>query len=284
MSVGVNIGWERRIGMFPTSFDKDGLMRVNTYFGDYPHFAPSAGEGRGKFTGWMLLSWHKPVQASSSLAGYGPEKLVDENIKSFWVARKTDAHAWVRIDLKRPQQVFAIQVNFNDYHSDLYGRPSGIYCRYRIRGSLDGKKWFSLVDRSKGYRDTPDDYVALDSPRMARYVRFENIHVPTPYLSISGLRVFGRGGGSPPPPVSHFRVSRLKDRRDALVTWQQQPGSQGYNILWGIRPDKLYSSWMVYGNDSLSLRCLNTGQSYYFSIESFNENGVSQRTPLTQIR
>lgn len=283
MSVGVNIGWERRIGMFPTFFDTGGLMRVNTYFGDYPHYAPSAGDS-GRFTGWMLLSYHKPVTASSFLPGHGPGKLVDENIKTFWVAEKNDDRGTIRIDLRDEARVFAVQVNFNDYHADLYGRVRGLYHRYLVQGSRDGRHWFTLVDRTSGYKDTPDDYLALDTPRTARYIRFRSIHVPTPYLSISGLRIFGKGGGAPPAPVTGFRVRRLGDRRDAVATWDADKGSQGYNVLWGIAPGKLYSSWMVYGKDSLSLRCLNSGQSYYFSIESFNANGVSRRSFPVAIR
>jgi len=44
----------------------------------------------------------------------------------------------------------------------------------------------------------------------------------------------------------------------------------------------LYSSWMVYGDNSLDLRALTVGQKYYFAIESFNENGISQRVFLRE--
>jgi hypothetical protein len=67
----------------------------------------------------------------------------------------------------------------------------------------------------------------------------------------------------------------LADRRDAQITWQAQKDCQGYNIRWGIAPDKLYSSWMVYGDNSLLLKSLTTDQSYYFAIEAFGENGIS---------
>src|SRR5688500_12925930 len=41
MAVSVNVNWERRLCMYPTFFDSDGLMYSNTSFGDYPHFAPA---------------------------------------------------------------------------------------------------------------------------------------------------------------------------------------------------------------------------------------------------
>jgi hypothetical protein len=83
-----------------------------------------------------------------------------------------------------------------------------------------------------------------------RYVRYRNIEIPTPHLAISDLRVFGKGEGKRPSAVKGFKVERLADRRDAQITWQAQKDCQGYNIRWGIAPDKLYSSWMVYGDNS----------------------------------
>lgn len=52
-------------------------------------------------------------------------------------------------------------------------------------------------------------------------------------------------------------------------------GAQGYNVLWGIAPDKLYSSWMVYDGNELEMKSLTIDQDYYFAVEAFNENGVS---------
>ncbi len=284
MSVGVNIGWERRIGMFPTYFDKDGLMYCDTYFGDYPHDAPNVAGGMGKFTGWMLLSYKKPVKASSYLGNYTPDNLVDENIKTFWVAKKNDSLQWIEIDLRNPAKAYAIQVNYNDYHSNLYGKIPGLYYRYVITGSMDGKNWELLVDRSHSFKDVPNDYVELSSPQTIRYIRYKNIHVPTPYLSIADLRVFGKGEGMLPEKVAGFSVKRDQDRRDAVVTWRQGKDCQGYNVLWGIAPGKLYNSWMVYGKDTLNLRCLSVNQSYYFTIEAFNENGISGRTKIIDVK
>jgi hypothetical protein len=63
-----------------------------------------------------------------------------------------------------------------------------------------------------------------------------------------------------------------------MITWNRSPDAQGYNVLWGIAPDKLYSSWMVYDNNSLDMKSLTVDQSYFFAIEAFNENGISTRT------
>lgn len=284
MAVGVNIGWERRIGMFPTYFDRDGLMYCNTYFGDYPHYATVVAGEAGKFSGWMLLSYRKPVRVSSALNEYPGKNMTDEDVKTFWVAQKNDSTQWAEIDLGRPAEVFAIQVNYNDYQSDLYGRIPGMHHRYRIEGSADGKSWQKLVDRSDSFKDVPNDYVELAAPAMVRYIRYRNISVPTPYLSISDIRVFGLGGGKVASEVKNFIVKRDADPRNATIRWDAAGGRQGVNILWGIAPDKLYSSWMVYDKTTLEMRNLDKGQTYYFAIEAFNENGISRRSKPLEVK
>jgi hypothetical protein len=94
--------------------------------------------------------------------------------------------------------------------------------------------------------------------------------------------VFGLGPGKAPTAVKNLSVNRYQDRRDALVTWDHQQNCQGYNVLWGIAPDKLYSSWMVYDKNSLELKSLTVDQTYYFVIEAFNENGVSERSRVVK--
>lgn len=283
MAVNVNIGWERRIGMFPSFFDEDGLLWSDTYFGDYPHYAPSVMDKKGGFTGWMLLSYKKPVKASSEFENYGAEALVDENVKTFWIAKKNNADQWVEIDLIDPGLVKAIQVNYNDYNSDMYGKIPGLYQQYIIEGSLDGREWFTLVNRSSNQKDVPNDYVALETPKKARFIRYKNIHVPTPYLSISDIRVFGTGYGKAPKMVKGLSVIRNDKRRGAEITWKSVKNAQGYHVIWGIAPNKLYSSWLVYGQDSLELKSLNTDTTYYFAVEAFNENGVGERSVISKV-
>lgn len=123
--------------------------------------------------------------------------------------------------------------------------------------------------------DVPNDYVELRTPEKARFIRYKNLHTPTPYLSLSDIRVFGMGVGKVPKTTTKLTVKRNDDRRDARIEWNTIKNVQGHNILWGIAPDKLYSSWLVYGQNSLELKSLNTDQHYYFAIEAFNENGVS---------
>jgi hypothetical protein len=49
----------------------------------------------------------------------------------------------------------------------------------------------------------------------------------------------------------------------------------GYNVRFGIAPDKLYSSCQLYGDTSVTLTTLNGDQAYWFAVDSFNENGIT---------
>jgi hypothetical protein len=278
MAVSVNVNWERRLCAFPAGFDENGLMYTNTSYGDYPHYAPAIPMKKGEFTGWMLLSYKKPVTASSTRAPeYAADKALDENVKTFWLADKNDDKQWLQVDMQQAATIYAIQINYSDYQADLYGRVPGLRHRYTIEGSQDGKTWKTIIDKKDSFADTPNDYVALEVPATVRYIRYNNISVPA-NLAISGFRVFGKGKGALSKTPSSFKVTRATDRRDAKLIWNAVKGSQGYNVKWGIAPNKLYSSWLLYGETQLALKSLNTDQNYYFSVEAFNENGISKPT------
>ena len=279
--LSINYKFERRLCMFPTF-----VMYSDTYFGDYPHYSPdqvSRQTTSGGFRGWMLLSYGKPVKASSQLESYPVENVTDENLKTFWVAGKNDDKQWVEIDLEEVSDVYALQLNFFDYEeTGFWGRMPNLRQRYLVEASVDGARWRVLVDYRNSFRDAPHNYIELDQPIEARYIRYRHHYVPGKNLAMGDIRVFGLGRGKKPATVKGFTVVREADERNARISWKSVKGAQGYNVLWGVAPDKLYSSWMVYGDNSLDLRALTVGQKYYFAIESFNENGISQRVFLRE--
>lgn len=284
--LSINYKFERRLCMFPTFFDEDGAMYSDTYFGDYPHYSPdqvSRQTTSGGFRGWMLLSYGKPVKASSQLESYPVENVTDENLKTFWVAEKNDDKQWVEIDLEEVSDVYALQLNFFDYEeTGFWGRMPNLRQRYLVEASVDGARWRVLVDYRNSFRDAPHNYIELDQPIEARYIRYRHHYVPGKNQAMGDIRVFGLGRGKKPATVKGFTVVREADERNARISWKAVKGAQGYNVLWGVALDKLYSSWMVYGDNSLDLRALTVGQKYYFAIEAFNENGISQRVFLRE--
>jgi xylan 1,4-beta-xylosidase len=81
-------------------------------------------------------------------------------------------------------------------------------------------------------------------------------------------------------------VQRDTDPRNAFITWDRVADAVGYNVLWGIAPDKLYQTYQVFADagSRLELRALTVGQAYYFAIEAFNENGVSERSAVVSAK
>ena len=122
----------------------------------------------------------------------------------------------------------------------------------------------------------PHDYIELPDPVEARFIKLENIHVPTGKFALSGLRVFGNGHGDKPDPVKNFVVLRTeKDKRSAWLKWTPVDNAYGYNIYVGTAPDKLYNCIMVYSANDYWFKAMDKTIPYYFTIEAINENGVS---------
>ena len=308
MALASNSHWERRLCMFPTFFDEEGLMYTDTSYGDYPLFGPDHPTKAGQHSGWMLLSYKGKATVSSSkkqirkstatdgdydITEMPLEKnqngeitskvLTDESPKSFWVAEANDDKQWIEIEMLAPGNIYAFQLNFHDEESGIYTRTEGLRHRFTLEVSEDGKNWNSIVDRSNSYEDAPNAYITLNKPVRAKYVRYNNVEVPGKNLALSEIRVFGKGLGEKPEEVQNFTVSREEDRRNATLDWKAVNGAQGYNIRWGIAPDKLYQSWLVYDKNEHFMRSLDRDTKYYFSIEAFNENGISERSEVLTI-
>jgi xylan 1,4-beta-xylosidase len=287
MWIGANWNFERRIVMYPAGFDRDGAMFADTRFGDFPHRAPSGKWKRPDemFTGWMLLSYRKPANATSALDSFPASNVTDENPRTIWVARSSSPREALTIDLGRSEQIRALQVNYADYKSERFVSDSTIYTRFRISTSIDGRAWRHAADLSRETRDRPNAYIELPAPVRARFVRYEHLHVGAATLAISDIRVFGNGGGPPPATPSDLAVTRDTDARNAQISWTPVRGVVGYNIRWGIAPDKLYETYQRFADEgsTLELRALTVGQRYFFAIESFSENGVSPLGKVVRI-
>lgn len=287
IALGVKNNFERRIGIWPAGFDADDVLYCNTAYGDYPTYLPQEGADhrQGLFAGWMLLNYNKPVQVSSTLGGFQPNAAVDEDLKTYWSARTGNPGEWFQTDLGEVSTVRAIQVNYADQDAEFLGKSQGVYHQYRIYASDNGKGWRLLVDKSDNRTDVPHDYVELAEPARARYLKIENRHMPTGKFALSGLRVFGRGSGNPPPAVEDFLVLRASrdhfgERRSAWLKWRQNPEADGYVIYFGKDPEKLYGSIMVYGKNDYFFTGMDRPDTYYFRIEAFNNNGISPRSDV----
>jgi len=233
----------------------------------------------------MLLNYNKPVQVSSTLGAYQANFAVDEDIKTYWSAKTGNSGEWFQTDLGDVSTINAIQINYADQDVEFMGKTEGKMHQYKILGSNDGKKWKIIVDKSKNTKDVPHDYIELKEPAEARFLKIENLKMPTGKFALSGFRVFGKGSGTKPQKVKNFVPLRADpkkygERRSIWMKWQQNPEADGYVIYWGKSPDKLYGSIMVYGKNEYFFTGADRVDSYYFQIEAFNANGISERSEV----
>jgi xylan 1,4-beta-xylosidase len=276
--IGHNWNFERRIALFPAAFSDDGQMRVNTRFGDFPHWMPTEkiADPESSFTGWMLLSYRKRATASSSLGEYDAARATDEDPRTFWVAASNEAGQTLTVDLGARKTLRAVQVNFADYLSGRYRDAPDVYTEFSLESSVDGRRWEPLADTGPARRDRPNAYLQLASPVSARYVRYVHGHVGAAHLAISDLRVFGVAGGAAPRAVTNVAAVRSEPRA-MTVRWRRVPGAVGYNVRWGIRPDRLNLCYQVFADrgTTLDVRALSVGVGYFVAVEAFDEDGVS---------
>ena len=288
--LGQKNNFERRIGIWPAGFDKDDVLYCNTAYGDYPTFLPqkNADHVKGLFSGWMLLNYNKPVQVSSTLGGLQSNLAVDEDMKTYWSAKTGSANEWFQTDLGEVSTINAIQINYADQDAEFMGKTLDKFHQYKILASNDGKKWTTLIDKSQNKKDVPHDYIELETPAKARYLKLQNLKIPSGKFALSGFRVFGKGQGAAPEQVQNFMVLRADakkfgERRSSWIRWQQNNNADGYVIYFGKAPDKLYGSIMVYGKSDYFFTGMDRTDTYYFQIEAFNNNGISKRTDVLKV-
>jgi xylan 1,4-beta-xylosidase len=282
MTIGIRHIFERRLGLFPACFDKDGVLRTFTAFGDYPTIMPGRKinfEKEGLFRGWMLLSYNKKAAASSSMEKFPVKNAFDENIRTWWSASTGNAGEWLSVELDNKVTINAIQVNFADNEAKLKPDSKNLQYCYRILASDDQKSWKVITDKSNNTEDACHEYIELDKPVKAKYIKIENIKVPDGLFSIYDLRIFGKKKGKTPQEVTSFSVDRnVSDMRRAIVKWTKVNSATGYVVNYGTDINKLYTSVLVYEGDSINLTGLNKGVTYYFSIDAFNESGITKGT------
>lgn len=283
MRISVNHDFERRVGIFPAGIDAEGELFCNQRYADWPVSVEE--EDPWAEPSFYLLSFGKKVTASSSEDGKSAENVADENIRTWWRPLQEDASSWLLMDLGKVYDVRAVQVNFADdaleipVPGQIRGTTQARYIdeqvyqtRWLLEGSVDGRQYFVIEDKRQEETDLPHDLIVREEGISIRYLRLSHLSVPygqTP--AISGLRIFGRGDGSKPKtPDFHARRTNPLDM-EVEITGEE---ATGYNILWGLSPDRLYHSVMTFENHR-RVGALVAGSRYYVRVDAFNENGIT---------
>ncbi len=278
MTISVKDIFERRLGLFPVTFDKEGNMITHTEFGDYPMVMPDhkIKDVSELFPGWMLLSYKKAAEASSSLDNHPTTLAFDEEIRDYWSAKTGNNGEWLSVDLGETATVRAVQINFAENNTQLFGRDSILAQQYLLEYSTDNKNWKTLADETTNTEDLTHQYHIMKIPLQARYLKVTNYRVPDGTFAISGFRVFGTGTGKTPTKVNSFEAVRdVNDPRNVTLSWKKAANAIGYNIRFGVQKDKLYRVYQVYDDTKVTIRSLNKDQKYWFAIDAFGENGVT---------
>ncbi len=249
-TIRISVGhvFERRIGIYPAGFDADGVLFCNQEFADHPIVVPQrrVDPWTEVPTGWRLLSYQRPVGATSSLDGSSAEAVVDEDIRSAWVAGNAGPAEGVTVDIGDGCTIRAVQVNVADHDVTSLAPPQDELApdefarrslstidhpvRYVVEVSNDGAAWERIGD--EGRVDAPHRLVVLAAGTSARYVRVTG--GPGAWgsaFALCGVRVFGERAGSPPSAADVSAV-RLDDRT-ARVAWTGTIGADGVNVRYG---------------------------------------------------
>ncbi len=200
MRISMNNHFERRIGLFPCFFDEDGTMYCNQDYADYPFALPQGKQNNSSSLEpiWMLLSYGKSATASSSQPGHEPNMATDENVRTWWSAAGIGTDEWYQVDLGEAKEVCAVQVNFADHEGiapemsteDMHREEMGTSFRhierqvqrteFLLEHSADGISWAVLTDRRNAGMDCCHDFITLEKPVQARYLRVSNIQLFRP--------------------------------------------------------------------------------------------------------
>ena len=284
------------LAIYPTAVDKDGVMHSNTAFGDWPQYWPGMRTDAvdRNWTGWKLLSHKKKVEVSSTFENYVPANGVDENFLTCWAAATGEPGEYFTVDLGQVSDIRALQVNFDHIGAIMPQRggmgfapqptPEHYQC-YKVEVSADNVRWITVVDKPDNKMELRHDYTELKNPQKARYVKVTNLGTyDGAKFCIKDLRVFGNPEMGVSVRVKDVKVVRNpEDRREASLLWEPVPGADGYVIRYGISPDKLYNSYIVYDDNYFKMHSLNTESEYFFRVESFDSGLDYYRTKTEEV-
>jgi hypothetical protein len=276
--------FERRLGLWKSGFDADGVMFCDQRFGDWPVNidAPAFADPE-----WVMLSYNKPAQCSS---GTGGQNVCNEDVRTWWRAETNKPGEWVSLDLGQVQDLRAIQLNFADENinaplpsnavlkeitfTERYIDTNRRYTRWLLEGSIDGGAWFTITDKRCAETDLPHDFLVYEGGVQTRYVRLTVFELPYNAVPcVSGLRVFGMPNGAPPEKAKGVKAAILANGLDMDVSWQSD--AVGAVVLWGAAADKLYHSYMVYGKTQARIGALIKDAPVYVRVDAFGEGGAA---------
>ena len=193
MLVRIEYKFERRIAMDPVGFDDEGNMYILGP-SETPQFAPGVVTDpvKDNSAGLLPLSVNEYVSASGYMPGHEPVYAVDNYIRTWWEAPNSAEPQWLCVDLGRQYDVYSARTMFADRGLDYSaGILPGPYS-YSIMGSVDGREWLLLIEKSDNATDRHIEYDTWD-PQKIRYVKLVVSEAPAGMrIGVWEFTVFGK--------------------------------------------------------------------------------------------
>ncbi len=121
------------------------------------------------------------MTASSTQNGHPPIHAIDGNRDTRWCADGGGYPQWLQLEFEKPQTIVELKIDWE--------KRDAAY-QYRVDGSVDGKSWVTLVDKTKNENEQQtSDSVAHPTP--VKFVRVEGIGSKAGWCSIWEVKLKG---------------------------------------------------------------------------------------------
>ena len=204
--------FDRRIGMDPVNFDGQGNIYVDGPSEEPRSVLAPAGPPQS-----IAVSINRYTYSASSAApGRDPQYAFDNNVRTWWEPAEGDSRPWLVLDLgsrnpEDPNQEFVIdssrlifdaaphrpaggEIRVEGHDRNWFGQQPGasLPYRYRLEASLDGKEFWTVVDRTANEHAATIEFDDFKSVR-CRFVRLTVTGTPPGApLAVLEFTVFGK--------------------------------------------------------------------------------------------
>lgn len=175
---GYTHAFERRIGMDPAGFDKDGNLFVRAG-SSIPQLAPGIKPHpeNGNDAGWEPVNLSMPPRASSAEPGRDPLYAVDESMRTWWQPSDGDEQPTLECPLTGRQLVRSIRLIWRDVDMNTQAGINPGPFRYRVEAKDANEPWKTILDCSQNKEDLVIDYREV-TPTPAQRIRLVIIGWP----------------------------------------------------------------------------------------------------------
>ena len=203
--------FDRRIGMDPVNFDSQGNM-----YADGPSEEPRSVLAPTDPAQSIAVSINRyTYSASSATPGRDPQYAFDNNVRTWWQPAEGDTKPWLVLDLgsrnpddpnqefmidssrvifdAAPQRAVGGEIHVEGHDRRWFGQqPAVAPYRYRLEASLDGKEFWTVVDRTSNEHAATIEFDDF-KPVRCRFVRLTVTGIPPGApLAVLEFTIFGK--------------------------------------------------------------------------------------------